>query len=469
MKSNKINLKWKVILYFILFSLIIYLVFWFFQVVMINFFFRNMKINNAEESLNRLVLEAETHHNIDIMIDYPTFEKLTEYLDEKECDGWILYRKPQDTHLQIWYSSTGNQIDEEEIVNYWNTYQTRREFVVGLSKESNNYIIGKFIEKPNNISMMILIESKLVPFESTVQVLSNQFIVISGFIVILAVIFSAVMCNRIVKPITSLTKSAKEFAKGKYDTKFSGYGYDEIDELSNALNYASSELSKLDLYQKELMANVSHDLRTPLTLITGYGEMLIDYPEERTEENLKIIVDEGKRLTGLVNDILALTKIETNAIELELDVYNLTENIKEIVSRQEKLIENLNIKIQFEYDQQAYIKADCDQFAKVIYNFLSNAINYVGDDHLVIVKQNVTDKYVTISVIDHGVGIPKEEIDNIWYRYYKAKTHKRASVGSGLGLAIVRSILDKHGFEYGVISELNEGSEFWVKIPLSDK
>ena len=441
MKNNKINLKWKVILYFILFSLIIYLVFWFFQVVMINFFFRNMKINNAEESLNRLVLEAETHHDIDIMIDYPTFEKLTEYLDEKECDGWILYRKPQDTHLQIWYTSTGNQIDEEEIVNYWNTYQTRREFVVGRSKESNNYIIGKFVEKPNNISMMILIESKLVPFESTVQVLSNQFIVISGFIVILAVIFSAVMCNRIVKPITSLTKSAKEFAKGKYDTKFSGYGYDEIDELSNALNYASSELSKLDLYQKELMANVSHDLRTPLTLITGFGEMLIDYPEERTEENLKIIVDEGKRLTGLVNDILALTKIETN----------------------------LNIKIQFEYDQQAYIKADCDQFAKVIYNFLSNAINYVGDDHLVIVKQNIADKYVTISVIDHGVGIPKEEIDNIWYRYYKAKTHKRASVGSGLGLAIVRSILDKHGFEYGVISELNEGSEFWVKIPLSDK
>ena len=197
--------------------------------------------------------------------------------------------------------------------------------------------------------------------------------------------------------------------------------------------------------------------------------MLIDYPEERTEDNLKIIVDEGKRLTGLVNDILALSKIETNAIELEKDVYNITENINEIVKRQEKLIENLNIKIQFEYDQEVLINADCDQFAKVIYNFLSNAINYAGDDHLVIVRQTVVDKHVILSVIDHGIGIPKEEIDNIWYRYYKAKTHKRASVGSGLGLAIVRSILDKHGFEYGVISEINEGSEFWVKIPVFDK
>ena len=469
MKNNKINLKWKVILYFILFSLIIYLVFWFFQVVMVNFFFRNMKINNAEESLNRLVLEAESNRNLDIMIDYPTFEKLTEYLDEKECDGWVFYKRPQDKDLQVWYSSTGNQIDEDEIINYWNTYQMRREFVVGHNKESNNYIVGKFLDKPNNISLMIIIESKLVPFESTVQVLTNQFIVISGLIIILAVIFSAVMCNRIVKPITSLTKSAKQFAKGKYDTKFSGYGYDEIDELSNALNYASSELSKLDLYQKELMANVSHDLRTPLTLITGYGEMLIDYPEERTEENLKIIVDEGKRLAGLVNDILVLTNIETNSIDLEKDVYNITANLREIVHRQEKLIENLDIKITFEYDQDVYIQADCDQFAKVIYNFLSNAINYVGDDKLVIVKQTVTDKFVTISVIDHGVGIAPEEVDNIWYRYYKAKTHKRASVGSGLGLAIVRSILDKHGFEYGVKSEINEGSEFWVKIPISDK
>ena len=113
------------------------------------------------------------------------------------------------------------------------------------------------------------------------------------------------------------------------------------------------------------------------------------------------------------------------------------------------------------------VLADCEQFEKVIYNFLSNAINYIGNDNMVIIKQTVDTKFVTISVIDHGIGIPSDEIDNIWYRYYKAKTHKRASVGSGLGLAIVRSILEKHGFEYGVNSELNKGSEFWVKIPKS--
>lgn len=428
-----------------------------------------MKINNADEALDKLSSEVVENRNFDQVIDYPTYSKLQDYLESKECDGWIFYSYNNDTTLHAWFSSTGDQIDSDKFMSYWNTYFEKKAFVVGHSNQSSIYSVGRFITKPNGTTIMIVIDSKLVPFESTVKVLSNQFVVISGLIVILAVVFSFIMCNQIVKPITSLTKSAKEFAKGKYDTEFSGYGYDEIDELSNALNYASSELSKLDVYQKELMANVSHDLRTPLTLITGYGEMLKDYPEERTEENLQIIIDEGKRLTGLVNDILTLTKIETNAVEQSLEEYNITENIREIVRRQEKLIENLDIRIQFEYDKEVFIKADCEQFEKVIYNFLSNAINYRGSDNIVIVKQEVVDKYVKISVIDHGEGISSDEIDNIWYRYYKAKNHKRASVGSGLGLAIVRSILEKHGFLYGVKSELNKGSEFWVKIPLIEK
>lgn len=428
-----------------------------------------MKINNAEEVSVRITEYVQEVPSFDIMMDYPSYSRLQDYMESKECDGWVVYKKPGDADFHIWYSSTGEQIDTEMFSKYWNTFGDAKNFKVNATGQSSTYTVGKFIETKTGIKIMIVIDSNLVPFESTIKVLSNQFVVISGFIIILAVIFSAIMCNQIVKPITSLTKSAKEFAKGKYDTEFSGYGYDEVDELSNALNYASSELSKLDIYQKELMANVSHDLRTPLTLITGYGEMLKDYPEERTEENLQIIIDEGKRLTGLVNDILSLTKIETNSIEMDKETYNITENIREIVNRQEKLIENLKIDIKFEYDQDVMINADCEQLEKVIYNFLSNAINYVGEDNLVIVRQTVEDKYVKISFIDHGVGIPEEEIDNIWYRYYKAKTHKRASVGSGLGLAIVRSILEKHGFEYGVVSKLNSGSEFWFKILTESK
>lgn len=436
---------------------------------MINYFFKNMKIDNAEKSLVRLSEEISNMIRNEELADYNTYTKLQEFLESKECSGWIFYAVPDDNKLHVWYSSTGDQIDSERFLGYWRTYFDQREFQIRPSDQENEYIIGKFIKLPYNKTVMIVIDSKLVPLESTIKVLSNQFIVISGLIIILAAIFAAIMCNQIVKPITSLTKSAREFAKGRYQTQFSGYGYEEVDDLSNALNYASLELSKLDLYQKELMANVSHDLRTPLTLITGYGEMLKDYPQERTEENLQIIIDEGKRLTGLVNDILSLTKIETNAIELEIETYNLTANIREIVYRYEKLTENLNVKIVFEHDEEIYVQADSEQLSQVIYNFINNAVNYVGDDKLVILKQTINDKFVTISVIDHGVGIPTDEIDNIWYRYYKARTHKRASVGSGLGLAIVRSILDKHGFEYGVKSEVDSGSEFWVKMPISDK
>ena len=212
--------------------------------------------------------------------------------------------------------------------------------------------------------------------------------------------------------------------------------------------------------------NVSHDLRTPLTLISGYGEMMKDFPSERTEDNLQIIIDESKRLNGLVNDILLLTKMDMDAQNWVFESYNLTENIKEIVYRMEKMVEELNIDFVFDYENEVNIVGNMDQMNKVLYNFISNAINYIGDDKMVIVKQIVKDDYVTISVIDHGKGIPKDEIQNVWQRYYKAKNHIRASVGSGLGLSIVRGVLEKHGFEYGVNSEEGKGSEFWFKAKI---
>ena len=310
---------------------------------------------------------------------------------------------------------------------------------------------------------MLFIGTEFTFFEVTQRVFSSQFIILSIVIFMMSIVFAIIMHHKIVKPMASITKGAHELAKGNYDAKFEAEGYLEIEELSDTLNYAAKELSALDGYQKELMANVSHDLRTPLTLISGYSEMMRDYPEERTEENLQVIVDESKRLTKLVNDILSLTKLQTNKANQIKESFNLTDSIKDIVYRQEKLIEELDIKIVFEYQEEVNVYANQEQLEKVIYNYINNAINYVGNDKLVIVKQVVEKGFVKISVIDHGIGIPEAEIPNIWDRYYKAKTHKRATVGSGLGLSIVKTVLEKQGIEYGVNSKVNEGSEFWFK------
>lgn len=468
MRNNKVKLSFKVILLFLLFALILYLVFWFFQVVMISVFYRSTKIEKTEEIVNLIETTIENNPSAEKSFNNPsTHETLVDTISNYESDAWVFLKRSNSTNLEVIFSTSSfnEELDSDRFVNLYNNYYSKGKYS-NTETEDDLYTLVSFSEDNHGDSVMTVVDSRLVPFVASSNLMSTQFLVINFVIIILSIIFTAVMYSQIVKPITSLTKSARELAKGNYDTEFIGEGFEEIEELSSTLNYAKEELSKLDQYQKDIMANVSHDLRTPLTLITGYGEMLKDYPEERTNENLEIIVEETKRLTRLVNDILLLSNIETNSIQLELEVYSITDAINEIVYRVQKFIGDSEIDISFEYDDNICIYANQSNINQVIYNFISNAINYIGEDKKVIVRQTVEDDYVKITVIDHGLGIPEDQIKNVWYRYYKVKTHKRATIGSGLGLSIVRGILEKHQFEYGVESVVDEGSEFWFKVKI---
>lgn len=469
MRNNKVKLSFKVILLFLLFALILYLVFWFFQVVMISVFYRNTKINKTEEIVNLIETTIDNHPSADVSFLNPsTYSTLLDTIDNYESDAWVFIKRKESQSLEVLFSTSSfnEEIEYNRFIDLYNNYSERKTYSE-TNVEPDLYTLVSFSHDRQDNQVMTVVDSRLIPFITSSNLMSAQFIVINFIIIILSVIFTALMYSQIVRPITSLTKSARELAKGNYNTEFKGVGFEEIEELSSTLNYAKEELSKLDQYQKDIMANVSHDLRTPLTLITGYGEMMKDYPEERTNENLEIIVDETKRLTKLVNDILLLSNIETNSIALECEVYSITDSINEIVYRVQKFLNESEIDITFEYNDNICVFANQTSINQVIYNFISNAINYIGDDKKVIIRQTVEGDYVKISVIDHGIGIPEDEIKNIWYRYYKVKTHKRATIGSGLGLSIVRGILEKHQFEYGVESKVNEGSEFWFKIKIS--
>ena len=241
----------------------------------------------------------------------------------------------------------------------------------------------------------------------------------------------------------------------------------EIEELSDTLNYAAKELSKVESLRRELIANMSHDLRTPLTMISGYGEVMRDIPGENTPENVQIIIDETKRLTNLVNDMLDLSKIQSGVQELNLSEVNITQEIKNIIKRYDTLLKKDEYDIHFEYDEEVIVEADIIKLNQVIYNLINNAINYTGEDNQVIVRQIVKNKKVRIEIIDHGPGIEKDQLPYIWDRYYKVdKTHVRSKVGSGLGLSIVKGLLELHHAEYGVESEESKGSVFWFALPI---
>ena len=315
----------------------------------------------------------------------------------------------------------------------------------------------------------LIIDAQLSPVNATIDTIKAQFLIIGVILILVALGVAYYLSKKVAKPIINISESAKVLAHGQYDVTFDGKGYREIKELSDTLNYASKELSKVEELRKELIANMSHDLRTPLTMISGYGEVMRDIPGENTPENVQIIIDETRRLTTLVNDMLDLSKLQAGAIELTTDQFNITQEIKSIINRYEKFLSDQRIELIFEYDQEVYVSGDSIKLGQVIYNLMNNAVNYCGEDRKVIIKQLVHHHKVCFQFIDHGVGIDEEQLPYIWERYYKAKSnHVRAKIGSGLGLSIVKVILDLHHAQYGVKSKLQNGSTFWFILPVED-
>lgn len=308
--------------------------------------------------------------------------------------------------------------------------------------------------------------SDLTPVSSMVKTMQNQFLWIGVSLTILVLIFADVMSRFITKPFINMNKAAKSLAKGDYSAEFSGKGYREINELADTLNYAAGELSRSDALKQELIANLSHDLRTPLTMIKGYGEVMRDIPGENTPENIQVIIDETERLSELVNEVFDLSKIQSGAQKPNFEIFSLTDTVSSTMHRYEKLTEQDGYRIEFSEDGNADVCADRGMILQVVYNLINNAINYTGEDKSVFVKQEKRGDNVRISVIDTGVGIEGDKIPLIWDRYYKIdKVHKRAKVGTGLGLSIVKEILELHNATYGVESSIGKGSTFWFELP----
>ncbi len=250
-----------------------------------------------------------------------------------------------------------------------------------------------------------------------------------------------------------------------------GPQYLELADLSDTLNSVRDEVKKSGDLQREIIANVSHDLKTPLTMIKAYASMIReisgDNPEKR-EQHLQVIIDEADRLTGLVNDVLDVSKVTTTLDEIKFKVFNLTDFLYGIINKFDYLQETQNYKFMVDIDSGVYSRADEEKIGQVIYNLLGNAVNYTGEDKTVYVslKKSFTEERVRLTVRDTGKGISEKDKLEIWNRYYRVKeNHSRPVKGTGLGLNIVKIILENHSFDFGVDSEQGKGSSFWVDFP----
>ncbi len=362
-------------------------------------------------------------------------------------------------------------------------------FIKSIDESKNGKIYKNFRDDQENNSVLMMgsyigadrynpeayvfICNYLEPIGTTVSIFVRQFIIVGIIMMVLTVFMSAFFSAKISEPIIRINNSAKDLPQGKFDAKIEKSDFDEIKQLSSTLTTASKEIAKSDDLRRELMANISHDLRTPLTMIKAYAEMIRDLsgdnPEKR-ERHLKVIIDETDRLSSLVTDILDLSKLQAGVTELHREAFNFSQRLSSVISRFDIIKENQGICIDLEAEDDIVLFADKTKIEQVVYNLINNAVIYAGDDNKVIVRLYRTgDRKMRFEVEDHGEGISPENLPYIWDRYYKvserAATHKRAKMGSGIGLSIVKSVLEQHGFAFGAESNLGQGSKFWFEAP----
>ncbi|MDE5539834.1 MAG: HAMP domain-containing histidine kinase [Bacilli bacterium] len=371
---------------------------------------------------------------------------------------------------------------------YYNT------LMIGCDLNKNNgqinSLINEMIVNNNNIQFMklvnkatgtkailsgikmnsgyVFIYSPLEEIQGAKIVLKTQFIYVTIIVIILACFISYLLSIKITNPITKITKKAKELGEGNYNITFDSSDVLEIDELANTLNHVSQDLSRIDELRRDLMANVSHDLKTPLTMIMAYAEMVRDISykdKEKMDKDLNVIIAEAERLNILVNDILDLSKMQADAASLHIEKFDLCGVIQEVMSKYDILKINEDYDFIVKLPAKAMVKADKQKILQVIYNLVNNAINYTGEDKKVFVSVIDKKSEYVVEIKDTGKGIKKEEIPYIWDKYYKKeKKHQRNVVSTGIGLSIVREILSKHKFAYGVKSTMHKGTTFYFKI-----
>lgn len=331
------------------------------------------------------------------------------------------------------------------------------------NKESIIYI--SIVQGGSGQERILLLNSVVTPLNATVQTIRFVLVAVTAIMLVIGACISAFLSRRIANPVIRINRSARELPQGRY-TPYDGPACREIKELDGTMQQVCQELGQVEQLRRDLIANVSHDLRTPLTLITGYAEVMRDLPGENTPENVQIIIDEANHLTELVNDLLDLSKLQAGAVTIQPERFNLTGLLRDTIGRFGKMTQAQGYKLSLEAGSDVWVEADRTRISQVVYNLLGNALHYTGDSREILVRQSTNAGAVKVEVIDHGEGIPPDKLPLVWDRYYKIdRVHRRSAVGTGLGLSIVRSVLELHHAQYGVESEVGQGSDFWFALP----
>lgn len=468
------SLKWEIGKYLIVFCILTASIVFLFQIVLLQPMYEANKIKSIQE----------VGSFVEKFIEDERLDEFVDYMQSQSDTCIMVYQSSSSGGMQASIGNRGCMISSitnserakfvtKAIGSKNHSYLARvtnnsSDFGVD-GDQSNNFdtIVYTKIVNAADYSSIIMVSGNISPLNATTETLASQMRYIALFMIVAVAILTLLMYRHIAKPIIGITSNAKQLPQGKYTVDPKTNRYKEAADLNNTLVQAANDIQKADKAKRDLISNVSHDLRTPLTMIGGYGEMMIDLPEEKTDENIQVIVDETKRLNALVNDLLDMSRLQDGRIVLHKEVFDISALLKTQLQKYDVYRMQEGYTIESELLDAIYVNADKKRIEQVINNFLNNAVNYGGEAKHIIVREIKNQNVVRIEVQDFGEGIDPKDLDNIWDRYYKVdKEHVRVANGSGIGLNIVKQLLELHGVPYGVNSSKGKGSTFYFEMPI---
>ncbi len=470
----------KLWLWFVLFAAAIFLVLWLLQTVFLQSFYNDMAIRGVERAAKEIVAHAGETDFYSLVDSAASENSLLVFVTDTR--GNILYSA--DAYKGLYGSSgqkeqqNGNPYFSSDEVMNWEkgalrnlpySYESLIEKIkengsnsVGFVTEDNAaYVTGSVLPDGN----ILYISMPLGTVGGTVRILRLQLVWVSALSLVLGFVLAWVISKRFEKPVAQIADSAKAIAGGDFHPELPRGFCAELDELSDTLGETALRLEKAQNAQREFLANVSHDLRTPLTMIKGYAEMVKDISwsdGEKREKDLDIITREADRLTALVNEILEFSAMRSDGVPLEYGVIDLSRAVRDVIEQFAPFCKQNGYVIETEIADGVTVRADETQLKRVIYNFIDNAVNHTDDSKKIKVSLTSSDGSVRFAVTDYGKGIADEDLPYIWDRYYTSRNRKNKAAVSGLGLSIAKEILTAHRAKFGV--DNMSGCTFWFEL-----
>lgn len=446
----------------------------------INKIYTNYDYNVDSKEIETELGKIDSKSNVDIVIQ--NGREITIYTTSKDFtrNRFLLSKLDVSLYLNNDYFKENFKEGKNYYTGVINDSSINSDFVFLVGKLDNNFNI--FARTP----MESIKESVLI---------TNRFLIIGGAsAIIIGAIVALIISNTFTKPLKELTSISKKMSNLDFSQKYEVTTDDEIGMLGTSINILSSNLektikelkmanmelekdieetSKISEMRNQFVSDVSHELKTPIALIQGYAEGLIDgivQDDESKNYYLNVILDEANKMSELTRGLLDLSNLEYGKNELNMQNFNITELINNLIKKQELILDEKNIKVSFDCQEEINVIGDTFRIEQVITNYFNNAIKHLDNKKEIIFsiddikKENI----VRVSVFNSGENIKEEDIPRIWNRFYKVDSSRNREVGgSGIGLSLVRAIMKQHNMNYGVVN-ISGGVKFWFELKKSN-